>query len=121
MLSPLQVFKGRQRLSVVFWLYLIIGGTMVVLAPELFAESLYGLGLPLWAFITYAILEGFYLLFVHFALWTCAFNTKYKILGYASRLYVCVVLVACAYWFFVPHTTSTPKTEVLEVLPPHVR
>lgn len=95
MKNPWQAVLGQERLWVVFWLYCLVGTVVVAL---LLAMS----GLPPPA-ITTALAVAFmvYVLWAHYSLWTCAFNTKWRPWGYAARVYACVAIAGIAFSSFV--------------------
>ncbi len=108
-----QSLQGRERLVVVFWIYCVLGGVVIVTLPFFVAEPLYEFGLPMWAFVVIALMQVVYLLWAHVSLWTCAFNSQHRMWGYAARSYVCVVAVAFAASWFLPR--SATELEVIKL------
>jgi hypothetical protein len=81
MKNPWQAVLGRERLWVVFWLYCVLGsvGLLVFLA-------VFNLSLEVALIV--------YVLWAHYSLWTCAFNTNWRPFGHAARIYACVIVAA---------------------------
>lgn len=107
MKNPWQVVLGQERLWVVFWLYCVLGAIclvllLVILPPALGAAS--------------EVALIFYLLWAHYSLWTCAFNTKRRTYGYGARVYACVIVAAVTASLFVSTETGPTEIEVLRVL-----
>lgn len=111
-MGPLHVLAGEERLAVVFWLYLLAGGALVILVPHVGAEVLHERGVATWVFVAYAIVEALYLLWVHVSLWTCAYNTRHRVLGHASRSYVILAAIAVMYVLLVPTHNQVPKPQI---------
>jgi hypothetical protein len=53
--------------------------------------------LPAWCLYCIAGIELAYLLWAHVSLWFCAFNIKWRWLGYAARIYIVLVVIA-SFW-----------------------
>jgi len=85
---------GRERLVVVFWLYCVVGCSLVIALPFLTAEWLYYQGFPMWGFGAILVAEVIFVVWAHVSLWMCAFNTRHRSLGYAARIYSVVALIA---------------------------
>ena len=101
MKNPWRVVLGQERLWVVFWLYCVLGivGLMTLLSvPNMFFDVV----LMLWV------------LWAHYSLWTCAFNTHWRPYGYAARIYACVIAVGVTASLLVNVRSSGPL-EVLQL------
>lgn len=86
MKNPWQTVLGQERLWVVFWLYCVLG--LAVFLLFLFTSDVSSSVMA--NALSVALL--LYLLWAHYSLWTCAFNTQRRAWGYAARIYACVIL-----------------------------
>lgn len=102
MKNPWRVVLGQERLWVVFWLYCVLGPVVLV---AFFTVSELSVDLVLIV----------YLLWAHYSLWTCAFNTRWRPCGYAARIYACVIAVAVTASLLV-NVRDGPHEGSLEVL-----
>jgi len=88
--------RGGEKLSVVFWYCCVLGQLGVVLLL-LAVWTLVGHSLPATlqtvAGVLIAIPVVAYEIWVLVSLWTCTFNVKVKIWGYAARAYVVINVV----------------------------
>ena len=109
-----QAFRGRERLTLVFWGFYVMGGLVAVILPFVVAEPLYDLGLPLWSFTLIAVVQSLYLLWAHISLWACAFNSSRRVWGYLTRGYVCVVAALFVVSMFRPFV-HTGEIEVRKI------
>lgn len=80
-----RVVRGRERLVIVFWVYCVLGGGIVIATPSILAERLYDRGFPVWSWVLMTCVQVLYLLWVHVSVWTCAFNSSRRLWGYAAR------------------------------------
>jgi hypothetical protein len=112
-MGALNAIRGRESLTVVFWLYCVVGGWTTILLLTLFGGALSDLGLPAWSLVAIATLEVLYLVWAHVSLWTCAFNSQHRVYGYAARVYAVAFVVLSFYPLFFQ--TSSPQIEVLIV------
>jgi hypothetical protein len=88
-----KVFKGQEKLWVVFWFYTVIGNILTLFI----GASPFLLGLVSMPFILLTVaISVLYSLFSIYILWQNAFNTNWKILGFLTRaitvLYLLFVL-----------------------------
>jgi hypothetical protein len=102
--NPWHAVLGRERLWVVFWLYCVLGTICLVLLLATLDVSLGNASMA-------ALI--FYLLWAHYSLWTCAFNTDWRLWGYGARVYACVIVAATTASLFV--TTRSGSIEVQQV------
>jgi len=88
-------FKGTNRLWHVFWLHnFLLGGLVTALVdPIVNTEN----AILIFSFLA---LAGVWYLWVVVGLWQCAFNTKYRFLGYLSRIISVACVVGVAIIFF---------------------
>ena len=118
-----QSLRGQERLKIVFWIYCVVGGVVVITVPFVIAEPLYNLGFPMWFFTLLAVVQSLYLLWAHASLWTCAFNGSRRVWGYLARGYVCIVvavLVADTFRPFV-HTGGLEVRKLSSAQQAHAR
>jgi cytochrome bd-type quinol oxidase subunit 2 len=117
MKNPWDVLRGQERSWIVFWLYCVLGVTVVTWLFIVLAVTSDGRlpdsGLDALAAIYYVCL-----IWAHAALWTCAFNTKRRAWGYATRAYAFALLTVIAASIVFPYFVRSdvpPEFEVLRV------
>ena len=85
-----RAFSGQERLSVVFWLYAVLGG-LIVSALSNFGLSVansagvrvLGIGISVAVVLTALV----YYAWAFVSVWRCAFNVHRRIWGYVARVY----------------------------------
>lgn len=88
----LQTIRGQEHLSIVFWGYCVAG--LLAITGLLFLLTEHMHRWPTAVLSALATLQVVYIVWAHISLWSCAFNAKRPIWGYAARIYVAVVTLA---------------------------
>ena len=116
MKNPVDVLRGRERSSVVFWFYCVLGSAVLTalflmsarpLAESMPDSQLLFLVIPYFAYLAWA----------HIALWTCAFNTKRRAWGYAARTYSFALLALMIWSWIWPYFVTLGPIEVRQIAP----
>jgi hypothetical protein len=106
---------GKERLSVVFWLYYVVGLAITLGVPAALTEEVQDLPSS-WGMTLVFIVVG-YVFFAHVLLWMCAFNSGAKWLGYIIRVYIVGVGGYLTWSFLSPQPPQEqPTIKVMRML-----
>jgi len=91
-----EAWYGKERLSLVFWGYYVLGGLGigVLLGTTLGLSAVYGVQ---YLGIIFGILIFPYFIWSTWSVWACAFNVHWKPLGYVARA---IVALSVIHWIY---------------------
>ncbi len=113
-----EILRGRAPLWKPFWLLLVLGSIcLTVVFSVLESRTFLHLYLraeacapnPMKIAVFKAVVGNLFTAVAWFGVWRCAFNTRYRLLGYAARgLVLCSAAYFALRWFVFIRALSTP-------------
>ncbi len=95
-----EIWRGEEKLSVVFWLFYVVGGLGVALLLSLF--MFLGESVAWWLnYLAILLIAVPYSVFIYVSLWRSAFNVENKMFGHGVRALLLYLLLATMYDFLV--------------------
>ncbi|MCP5362049.1 MAG: hypothetical protein H6908_05395 [Hyphomicrobiales bacterium] len=86
-----RAWNGQERLWKVFWIYGVVVGLVIGFLAGILVLTLFGAEYVPGRIINFVILP--YKIWIWVALWRCAFNTNWKILGYVVRVMIALDVI----------------------------
>ncbi len=97
MVAVIKSWKGEERLSVVFWIYFVIGQVVIALLLSSLSKVSQDMGASYMRLIFTMAFVVPYMVWTTWSVWRCAFNVSWAPWGYVARLLILILVIEKVY------------------------